>query len=205
MYNIFFNNRILTICAPGEEAAKDINAVLFHPADNYNLASIPELMDKSEKFNHFIIPTEPKMEEQVYDKVFSKMTHVNAAGGLITNKKGEYLMIFRHGVWDLPKGWQEKGENIKTTAAREVEEETGLKPSVGKLLCTTHHTYHLEKKFIIKHTNWYAMTYNGSSEPVPQTGEEITECKWVKKSKVKECLGNSYLSIAEVFKAAGVI
>lgn len=205
MYNIFFNNRILTICAPGEEAAKDINAVLFHPAGNYNLSTIPKLMDKSEKFNHFIIPTEPKMEEKVYDKIFSKMTHVNAAGGLITNNNGEYLMIFRRGVWDLPKGWQEKGEDIRQTATREVEEETGIKAKRGNLLCITHHTYHLEKKFILKHTSWYAMTYNGSSVPVPQTGEEITECKWVKKSKIKECLENSYLSIAEVFRTAGVI
>jgi 8-oxo-dGTP pyrophosphatase MutT (NUDIX family) len=205
MYNIFFNNRILTICALGEKAAKDINAVLFHPAENYNLSTIPKLMDKSEKFNHFIIPTEPKMEEKVYDKVFSKMTHVNAAGGLVTNKKGEYLMIFRRDVWDLPKGWQEKGENIKKTAVREVEEETGLKPFVGKLLCTTHHTYHLENKFIIKHTNWYAMTYNGSYVPVPQTEEEITECRWIKKGKIKEYLESSYLSIAEVFRAAEII
>lgn len=205
MYNIFFNNRILTICAAGEKATNDINAVLFHPADNYNLSTIPKLMDKNEKFNHFIIPTEPKMEEKTYDKVFSKMTHVNAAGGLVTNKKGEYLMIFRRGVWDLPKGWQEKGEDIKKTATREVEEETGIKAKRGNLLCITHHTYHLEKKFIIKHTNWYTMTYSGSSVPVPQTGEEITECRWIKKSKIKEYMENSYASIAEIFRAAEII
>ncbi|MCI1720534.1 MAG: NUDIX domain-containing protein [Bacteroidales bacterium] len=205
MYNIFFNNRILTICTPKEEAANDINAILFHPSENFDFSTIPDIMEKNEKFNHFIIPTDKANQEATFNKIFSKMTHVNAAGGLVTNKKGECLMIFRRGVWDLPKGWQEKGEDIKKTATREVEEETGIKAKRGNLLCITHHTYHMGKKFIIKHTSWYAMSYDGKSTPAPQTEEEITECSWIKRSKIKECLKNSYLSIAEVFKSAGKI
>ena len=52
---------------------------------------------------------------------------VNAAGGLVTNSRGEFLLIRRSGLWDLPKGHQEPGEDLEKTALREVEEETGLK------------------------------------------------------------------------------
>ena len=56
-----------------------------------------------------------------------KYLEVNAGGGLVINSKGEYLLIRRSGLWDLPKGHQEPGEPIEETALREVEEETGLK------------------------------------------------------------------------------
>ena len=41
---------------------------------------------------------------------------VNAAGGLVTNEKGEFLLIRRSGLWDLPKGHQEAGEVLEDTA-----------------------------------------------------------------------------------------
>lgn len=188
-----------------DAALKDMSAVILHPADNFEFSSIPAIMDTNEKFNHLIIPADKKHIDNTVKKIFSKMKHVNAGGGLITNKKGEFLMIFRRGVWDLPKGWQENGEDIKKTATREVEEETGIKAKRGNLLCVTHHTYHLGKKFIIKHTYWYAMNYDGKSKPAPQTEEEITECRWIKKNKIKDYLDNSYLSITEVFKAADAL
>ncbi len=37
-----------------------------------------------------------------------------------------YLFICRNGLWDLPKGHQEAGEDIRDTALREVSEETGI-------------------------------------------------------------------------------
>ena len=43
---------------------------------------------------------------------------VKAAGGLVTNKKGQILFIFRKGVWDLPKGKLDSGERLDTTALR---------------------------------------------------------------------------------------
>ena len=67
---------------------------------------------------------------------------VNAAGGLVTNKKGEFLLIRRSGLWDLPKGHQEAGEALEDTALREVEEETGVRGlSLGRYICTTDHCY----------------------------------------------------------------
>ena len=56
----------------------------------------------------------------------NKYLEVNAAGGLVRNGNGEFLMIHRNGKWDLPKGHQEEGERIEDTAVREVMEETGI-------------------------------------------------------------------------------
>ena len=54
-------------------------------------------------------------------------TKIIAAGGLVTNKHNELLMIFRRAKWDLPKGKLDEGESIEACAVREVEEETGIK------------------------------------------------------------------------------
>ena len=50
---------------------------------------------------------------------------IEAAGGVVVNDCGQWLMIRRNGRWDLPKGHLECGERIEERAAREIEEETG--------------------------------------------------------------------------------
>jgi 8-oxo-dGTP pyrophosphatase MutT (NUDIX family) len=45
----------------------------------------------------------------------------------VLNEKGELLMIYRRGKWDLPKGKLDEGETIPQCALREVMEETGLR------------------------------------------------------------------------------
>ena len=50
---------------------------------------------------------------------------IEAAGGVVVNDCGQWLMIRRNGRWDLPKGHLECGERIEECAAREIEEETG--------------------------------------------------------------------------------
>ncbi len=77
-----------------------------------------------------------------YEAFCHEFHEVNAAGGLVTVRMPEpagvtgggrngkdsarYLFIRRNGLWDLPKGHQEAGEDIRTTALREVSEETGI-------------------------------------------------------------------------------
>ncbi len=126
-----------------------------------------------------------------------------AAGGLVTNEKDEILMIFRRGVWDLPKGKLDKGETIETCAIREVEEETGLKNiTLGKLLHITTHNYFdmWSLTNVTKETHWFAMKVNGKQKLVPQTEEDILEIKWIKKAEMSEYLKNSYKNIVETIK-----
>ena len=130
---------------------------------------------------------------------------VNAAGGLVINAEGKFLMIRRSGLWDLPKGHQEPGEQLETTAIREVEEETGLHGLVlGNFICTTNHCYFRNEKWHLKHTWWYAMTCTDSCRCIPQIEEGITEVVWVDKSLLPEYLQQTYPTIIEVFRKSGL-
>lgn len=133
---------------------------------------------------------------EVFNKIFSM---VEAAGGKVVNQNGEILMIKRLGKWDLPKGKIEEGEDPKTAALREVEEECGINGlEVTDELETTYHTYSLVGKRIVKRTYWYEMKYNGNQALVPQTEEDITEVRWVKPEEVEGLLENSYGSIKQL-------
>ena len=41
---------------------------------------------------------------------------ITAAGGLVQNNEGAFLLIFRRGFWDLPKGKLDVGESIPDCA-----------------------------------------------------------------------------------------
>ena len=125
---------------------------------------------------------------------------VNAAGGLVQDASGRYLLIRRNDRWDLPKGHQEQGEVITDTALREVREETGLTDLLLKdFICVTHHCYRLDGAWIVKHTWWYGMLCTGSADTVPQTEENITQAVFMDKNEVAEALKDTYPSIREVF------
>jgi len=126
-----------------------------------------------------------------------------AGGGLVLNEKGELLMIYRRGKWDLPKGKLDEGESIENCAIREVMEETGLVTiELGKLIEISHHDYfdrHLEEE-VIKETHWFAMKAKGQQELIPQTEEHITAIKWVIGVELEACLEDSYANVIEVVK-----
>jgi 8-oxo-dGTP pyrophosphatase MutT (NUDIX family) len=130
---------------------------------------------------------------------------VNAAGGLVTNDKGEFLLIRRSGLWDLPKGHQEPGEALETTALREVEEETGLHGLIlGDFIRTTDHTYMRNDRLHLKHTWWYLMRCPECQDFIPQTEEGITEVRWVSKTELQKHLLQTYPTIIEVFRSIGL-
>jgi 8-oxo-dGTP pyrophosphatase MutT (NUDIX family) len=135
-------------------------------------------------------------------------TKIIAGGGLVLNTKGELLMIFRRGKWDLPKGKLEEGETIETCAVREVMEETGLANiERGEQVATTHHDYFdtYRNENVVKETHWFAMRAPGSQVLTPQAEEDITAIKWVSGDELDTCLQNSYASIVEVITKAGLL
>lgn len=129
-------------------------------------------------------------------KPYRKPQEMTAGGGIVTRfgkKHLKVLLIYRKGLWDLPKGRLDKGETIKQCAKREVLEELGIKKvGVHNFLDTTIHGYPDGKKFIVKTTHWYHMTTD-AREFVPQTDERITKVKWFNLARAKEVLGHENL------------
>lgn len=134
-------------------------------------------------------------------KLFRKhFTVIQAAGGLIENEKGDILMIYRRGKWDLPKGKLEE-ETPEEGAVREVKEETGLtEVHPGAFILTTYHTYTEFGKQILKETFWYRMKASSAQTVKPQTEEDILHVEWVKPAALNEKLNNTYPSIKDVME-----
>jgi 8-oxo-(d)GTP phosphatase len=128
-----------------------------------------------------------------------KFKIVQAAGGLI-RKKDKFLMIYRMKKWDLPKGKKEAGEKYKETAVREVEEECNVQVKLGKKICTTWHTYTMNKNAMLKKTRWYVMDVTDDSRMQPSLEEDIEELRWMTQKETYHALENSYNSIRFVIE-----
>ena len=126
MHRIYLENRCMIICSPQEQALSDPNSVELHLGENPDITSLVTMFETSDTLARIYIPTEDI--EETYRQFCSRFKEVNAAGGLVSNRREDVLLIRRNGLWDLPKGHQEAGEDIKVTALREVREETGVAP-----------------------------------------------------------------------------
>jgi ADP-ribose pyrophosphatase YjhB (NUDIX family) len=125
---------------------------------------------------------------------------IKAAGGLV-RKKDKFLMIYRLGKWDLPKGKLEKDEKTKEAAIREVNEECGVEVEIVDKLVTTWHSYIQEGKRILKKSTWYNMDCLDDSNMEPQYVENIEDIRWMTIEEVNKALKNSYRSISGVIDA----
>jgi ADP-ribose pyrophosphatase YjhB (NUDIX family) len=201
MYNIYFDKRVLKICDISSLPLPDPNTIISNAGLVSQTDKIIPFMENLDKIQSIAIPVTSSNIETTFQKICSQFTQINAAGGVVENQNGEYLLILRHGLWDLPKGKQEEGEDIATTAVREVEEECGITSlELKELICITRHTYHMNGKHMLKHTYWYKMTCTNGCNTKPQTEEDIQEVKWVKKEALADYLANTYPSIKEVFE-----
>ena len=203
MYKVFFNDRKL-ILTDNFTKHFQVNYGLFYKyRDLEDLKEIISLYNKLSKidtlylFHHDI----DKLRED-FRQCFK---FIPAAGGLIKNKRDEFLLIFRRGKWDLPKGKLDKNESFEETALREVEEECGIHElRIVRPLLSTYHTYDLKGRLALKKTSWYEMLYEGNATPIPQTSEDIHEIKWVKAEKLETYLDNSFPAIRDVFTSFGL-
>jgi len=129
---------------------------------------------------------------------------ITAAGGLVQNNEGAFLLIFRRGFWDLPKGKLDVGESIPDCAVREVREETGLQSlELGPFICTTTHPYFdiWLNKDVVKHTHWFSMLSLANDILVPQTEEDIEKIEWVPREQLPQYFIQTYPTILTVFEA----
>ena len=203
MHKIYFEKRCIIICPPQEQALSDPNAIIYNIGTTVDIHLLVGIFETSDTLQRVYIPTEDV--EDTYHRICSEFLEVNAAGGLVSNKRGDFLLIRRNGMWDLPKGHQDPGEDISTTALREVREETGIDQLESRgLICITDHCYRRNDIWHLKHTWWYDMLYTDPTDLTPQTEEDISKAAWVAKSSLPPYLLNTYPSILEVFKEAKV-
>ncbi len=142
---------------------------------------------KKIKTDYYIATSKP-------EEVNKKLNTVQACGGMVTNEDGDLLLIFRNGMWDLPKGKREKGEKKKETALREVSEETKVKHlKVGNKIGKTYHWYN-RGKWLLKESVWYRMSTH-TQKPKPQKEEGIQKAVWATRSQVKKHCKNMYPNI----------
>lgn len=140
-------------------------------------------------------------EKIILKKLKEKIPVQRAGGGLVYNKKGEVLFIFRNGKWDLPKGGKEKREKMKLTAMREVEEETGVSGLIiTKKLQKTYHIFKRNGIYKLKITQWYEMKTDFDGIPVGQLEEDIEKVAWLNPEQILEAMKNSYENIKLVFE-----
>ena len=203
MHRIYFEKRCIIICSPDDTALSDPNSVEFHIGDSFNIHMLVDMFESTDTIGRIYIPS-PDIES-TYRRVCSEFKEVNAAGGLVSNRRGDYLLINRNSLWDLPKGHQEPGEDISVTALREVQEETGvLQLELRDLICITDHCYIRNGIWHLKHTWWYDMLYTDPVDLTPQREEDISKAAWIAKSSLPPFLKNTYPSIVEVFREARV-
>jgi 8-oxo-dGTP pyrophosphatase MutT (NUDIX family) len=200
MYRLYFKSRCIAVTSDQDiPEASDVDKILRTDSPA-TLAKLPFEFDKSqEEGDMYIICND---EEEAFSRLISKMEPVTAGGGLVENDKGECLMIYRQGMWDLPKGKQEDGEEIKSAALREVTEECGVSGlAIDSRICDTYHTYWLDEKLTVKETKWYLMKYSGNGCTTPQLDESIEKAVWIKPEELSEYVNETYRSVQDVFLA----
>ena len=200
MHKIYFEKRCIIICPPDGQALTDPNAIRFRPDGNSGIHDLVNMFETSASLHRIYIPSDDT--EKTYREICGEFKEVDAGGGLVSNRRGDFLLIRRSGLWDLPKGHREEGEDIGVTALREVQEETGVdKLVLGDLICVTDHCYRRNGIWHLKHTGWFDMKYTDPTELTPQREEDISKAAWVAQSSLPGFLDNTYPSIQEVFKA----
>jgi 8-oxo-dGTP pyrophosphatase MutT (NUDIX family) len=109
---------------------------------------------------------------------------VPAAGGYVAcplSNEIALLLIHRRGVWDLPKGHLDAGEDPQTCALREVREEVGIDDLHAlRALGTTEHGYPNGDHYAVKTTYWFLMrTPERSFEPDRREGiRRVAWARW---------------------------
>ncbi|MGD1947222.1 MAG: NUDIX hydrolase [Croceivirga sp.] len=193
MYKVFVNESPLILTNQQPDNSNGNVFTLEDKAIDYAITSLNKgLLDTAYIY-------EPGND--ILDKFSSKIPMIVAAGGLVKNKKGKVLFIFREGKWDLPKGKLDKGESMEDAAVREVEEETGVSGlKVTQYLQTTYHIFKRNGRHKLKKVIWFEMDTKYDGRLLPQEAEGITKVRWKGPKKTRKALENSYRNIRILFE-----
>ncbi|HUD09959.1 MAG TPA: NUDIX domain-containing protein [Patescibacteria group bacterium] len=117
-----------------------------------------------------------------------------SAGGVVFQKQGDKNLILvcqhsQHHGWVFPKGLigdNVKGERKEDTALREVEEETGVKGKIIKLLTPVDYWYFFEGEKIHKTVYYFLMEF--VSGDITKHDQEMENVEWLPEAEVEKRL-----------------
>ena len=117
-----------------------------------------------------------------------------SAGGVVFQKRGEQNLILicqhsQHHGWVFPKGLigdHVEGEQKEDTALREVEEETGAKGKIIRLLSPVDYWYYFEGEKIHKTVYYFLMEY--VSGDIAKHDTEMENVQWLPETEVEKRL-----------------
>ncbi len=201
VYNIYIDEKRLIVAENLPEGLSNYQNISQEIID---LKLIYTLIKKSNQTQFLFLCKNAKTTLKKFSK---SIRLIEAAGGLVRNERKECLVIFRNGVWDLPKGKIEEGEKTRKAALREVEEECGIKvKKAGRKICKTYHIYQQRnQELALKKTHWYRMKTEGQDKLKPQKEEGITKACWFTKEKISVLTKNTYPSIIDVLDTMGLL
>lgn len=197
MFKIFYGDSILYFAGESPGGFPEGRVI---PAGE----SFANIIENLEKYKHICVTSSNPVAER--QKFVSNFRLVDAAGGVVSSTVGKLLMIYRNGRWDLPKGHREPGENTRHCAARETEEETGVRTvgfETAQAVINTWHFYRIDGTWEMKRTYWYSLQAAESVVPKPQIAEGITSVEWVSRREMATRAATSFPSVAEVLWQAG--
>jgi len=115
-------------------------------------------------------------------------THIVAVDGIVENDNNEVLLVKQRdrGVWTIPGGQVEVGENLIDALIREIKEESGIDVEVDKLICVssnicTYEGYGGYGMVPTKVMFGFTCTHKGGEL---RTSDETSETCWIQKNKI---------------------
>lgn len=119
---------------------------------------------------------------------------------LVLNNKDEILLTKRHDlkIWVFPGGGANDSESLEQAAKREVEEETGFKVKIIKLVAI-----YVKDHLLLKGINFFFLARKIGGGNKRQAGEVLEMC-WIKKSEAEKYLGPGHFQrFQDVFAKSG--
>jgi 8-oxo-dGTP pyrophosphatase MutT (NUDIX family) len=85
------------------------------------------------------------------------------------------------GVWALPKGLVDPGEDPAETALREVEEETGIRGHLDRKLGDVRYVYTWDGERVFKIVSFFLVRYSSGRLGAirPEFEHEVAEVRWL--------------------------
>ena len=133
----------------------------------------------------------------------AEFTRVEAAGGVVVDDPGAWLMTRRIRRWHLPLGPLGAGQDFDTQPPPDLDQRTGIRARVVRPLCETLHAYWFPptSRWELKCTHWFELRSTGEGTPTPQCEEGIEQVVWCSPDEAAEHVREAFPTIRRVAEA----